>query len=62
MGQEIPRSQFSRQDFQRFRERLQQETALLADWFQKDRLASISGIGGFRSKPGWWIAQADPRR
>ena len=47
MGQEIPRSQFSRQDFQRFRERLDQETALLADWLRDDRLASISGIGGF---------------
>jgi hypothetical protein len=57
MGQEIPRSQFSRQDFQRFRERLQQETALLADWFQKDRLASISGIGGFEIE-AWLVDRA----
>ena len=31
MGQEIARSQFSPEDFQQFRERLGQETALLAE-------------------------------
>jgi gamma-glutamyl:cysteine ligase YbdK (ATP-grasp superfamily) len=57
MGQEISRSQFSREDFQRFRERLQQETALLAEWFQNDRLASISGVGGFEIE-AWLVDRA----
>ena len=47
MGQEISRSTFTAQDFQRFQTRLGQETALLTDWFQERRFAPTGGIGGF---------------
>ena len=47
MGQEISRSTFTRQDFRRFRARLRQETARLADWFREERFAPSGDIGGF---------------
>lgn len=47
MGQEISQYQFTRRDFRRFRLRLRQETATLADWFREGRFAPIGGIGGF---------------
>ena len=47
MGQEISRSTFIRQDFQRFQTRLRQETAILTEWFQEKRFAPVGGIGGF---------------
>ena len=47
MGQEISRSTFTRQDFRRFRARLRQETARLADWFREERFAPSGNIGGF---------------
>lgn len=47
MGQEISHSTFTRQDFQRFRTRLREETALLAEWFRKGRFAPGGGVGGF---------------
>ena len=47
MGQEISRSQFTPQDFQRFQTRLRQETAQLTDWFATGRFTPTSGIGGF---------------
>ncbi len=59
MGQEIARSQFSPEDFQQFRERLGQETALLAEWFREDRLAPISGVGGFEIEA--WLVDRQGR-
>lgn len=47
MGQEISRSTFTREDFQRFQACLHQETALLADRFQRKGFAATGGIGGF---------------
>ncbi|HHW78193.1 MAG TPA: glutamate--cysteine ligase [Xanthomonadaceae bacterium] len=47
MGQEISRSQFTPQDFQRFQTRLRQETARLTDWFAAERFTPTSGVGGF---------------
>lgn len=47
MGQEISRSTFTRQDFQRFQTCLRQETALLTEWFRKGRFAPTGGMGGF---------------
>jgi hypothetical protein len=47
MGQEISRSTFTRQDFQRFQTRLRQETALLTQWFREGQFAPTGGIGGF---------------
>ncbi len=47
MGQEISQCQFTRRDFRRFRLRLRQETAALADWFREGRFAPAGGIGGF---------------
>ena len=47
MGQEISRSTFTCQDFQRFQTRLREETALLAEWFRKGRFVPGSGVGGF---------------
>lgn len=35
MGQEIDRSQFRKRDFQQFKDRLREETALLRTWFEK---------------------------
>lgn len=45
MGQEIPTSQFSNDDFDIFLERLQQETKLLAKWFGDHRFDE----GGYRA-------------
>lgn len=47
MGQEISRSTFTHEDFQRFQNRLREETALLAAWFREGRFAPDSGVGGF---------------
>ncbi len=47
MGQEISRSTFTRQDFQRFQTCLRQETTLLTEWFRKGRFAPTGGMGGF---------------
>ena len=59
MGQEITRSQFSPQDFQRFRERLGEETALLADQFREGRFTSVSGVGGFEIEA--WLVDRQGR-
>jgi len=47
MGQEISRSTFTHQDFQRFQTHLRQETAILTEWFREGRFAPIGGVGGF---------------
>ncbi|HQC71376.1 MAG TPA: glutamate--cysteine ligase [Candidatus Competibacteraceae bacterium] len=60
MGQEISRSQFSRQDFRRFRARLRQETAQLADWLASGRLADTNHIGGFEIEAWLLDRQGQP--
>lgn len=47
MGQEISRSKFTQQDFQRFQTYLRAETAQLTEWFRAERFVARSGIGGF---------------
>ena len=36
MGQEISHKHFNKKDFSLYRERLEQETALLKQWFDED--------------------------
>lgn len=60
MGQEIAHSQFSQQDFDRFDEALQRETARLADWFRSGRLSERQGVAGFELE-AWLIdGRGDP--
>jgi len=56
MGQEISQYQFARRDFRRFRLRLRQETATLAEWFREERFAPVGGIGGFEIE-AWLVDQ-----
>ncbi|MFP4610559.1 MAG: glutamate-cysteine ligase family protein [Thiohalophilus sp.] len=54
MGEEIQNSQFDAQDYARFEQRLQQETALLKSWVQEKRLAATEPQGGFELE-AWLI-------
>ncbi|MFO1372854.1 MAG: glutamate--cysteine ligase [Candidatus Competibacteraceae bacterium] len=56
MGQEIAYSQFTRQDFRRFRVKLRQETVRLADWFRDERFTPVGSVGGFEVE-AWLIDQ-----
>lgn len=47
MGQEIPTSKFSSEDFERYRESLRRETELLARFFDEDRFCNRHHVGGF---------------
>ena len=47
MGQDISRSHFTQQDFQRFQTCLQAETAQLTEWFRTEHFSECSGVGGF---------------
>ena len=47
MGQEIDGSRFTKQDFQRFLNRLKQETQLLEQWFTERRFDNVKTIAGF---------------
>jgi len=47
MGQEIPTSNFTENDFDVFAEKLQAETQLLAEYFRDDRFCSLHNVGGF---------------
>ena len=47
MGQEIDCSRFKKQDFQRFLNRLKQETELLGQWFTEHRFANDRTVAGF---------------
>jgi hypothetical protein len=47
VGQEIERTHFRAQDFQRFRHCLVQETALLEAWLREGRFDQDSYVGGF---------------
>ncbi len=47
MGKEIHSCQFSEQDIARYRASLENETALLRQWFVDDALSSTCDVGGF---------------
>ena len=47
MGKEIPTSKFTRQDFDRFRNNLVNETGLLESYFRDKRFCSRHNVGGF---------------
>jgi hypothetical protein len=47
MGQEIEASRFTQADFDTFRRRLREETALLEQWFRDGVFASTHKFGGF---------------
>lgn len=47
MGQEVNSSRFNKHDFSRFRQRLNEETALLSKYFQKDMFCREHCKGGF---------------
>lgn len=47
MGDEITTNQFSAQDFSRYKNHLEQETALLNDWFADEHFATQGAVAGF---------------
>lgn len=47
MGKEITRSHFNKRDFSAFESRLREETAVLQEWFERDRFSPTHGVGGF---------------
>ena len=47
MGQEIEKTFFTRDEYKIFRQVLEQETALLASWFEDDALSNDGLMGGF---------------
>lgn len=47
MGREISTDHFSARDFERFAERLREETERLAGWFAADRFAATGPVAGF---------------
>ena len=59
MGQEITDSRFDAAAFERFRQRLDEETALLADWLSSGRLEAGSRRFGFEVEG--WLVDADGR-
>lgn len=54
MGEEIPSSQFSEQDFVRFKRALVEENARLKHYFETDRFAPQGGVAGFELE-AWLI-------
>ena len=54
MGQEIPFSKFTKQDFSAFRQRLHAETELLCDYFQNHHFDANHDVGGFEVE-AWLI-------
>ena len=60
MGQAIPDSHFSEQDFLAFRERLAAETETLAQWFRERRFSTRAPVGGYELE-AWLVDGAgDP--
>ena len=47
MGQEIEVIRFNARDFAEFEQRLQAETALLAEWFRAGSFSARDRMGGF---------------
>ncbi|HID49022.1 MAG TPA: hypothetical protein EYP40_05310, partial [Chromatiales bacterium] len=54
VGEEIRSSRFSPADQERFRQRLEEETATLGDWFASSRLADGHPVAGFELE-AWLI-------
>ena len=54
MGQEIDRTRFTEDDFARFRQRVAQETDLLADWLARGRMDETRIVGGYEIE-AWLI-------
>lgn len=54
MGEEIRSSQFTADDHARFRQRLEQETALLGEWFEQRRFTPAGNVAGFELE-AWLI-------
>ncbi|MEZ5541945.1 MAG: glutamate-cysteine ligase family protein [Pseudomonadota bacterium] len=59
MGQEIEVIQFDAADFAAFDERLQAETALLAEWFRAGNFSARDRMGGFELEA--WLVDAGGR-
>ena len=59
MGQEIGSSQFRPEDFQRFQDKLRQETALLGEWFSQRILSDHGKVGGFELEV--WLVDENSR-
>ncbi|HKJ76914.1 MAG TPA: glutamate--cysteine ligase [Gammaproteobacteria bacterium] len=59
MGQEIHGERFSKRDFDAFRRRLEQETALLESWFAEGRFSERHSIGGFELEA--WLVDGKNR-
>ena len=57
MGQEIDHTRFNKKDFSLFRERLEQETALLQEWFTDHIWEDGGTIGGFELEA--WLVDSD---
>ena len=47
MGEEIQTSDFSAEDFAHYKSYLEQETALLQQWFKEKRFSSKETVAGF---------------
>jgi gamma-glutamyl:cysteine ligase YbdK (ATP-grasp superfamily) len=59
VGEEISSSHFHAEDFARFDERLQAETALLGDWFRQDRFSTQVPVCGLELEA--WLIDAQGR-
>ena len=57
MGVEIASTEFTEQDFQEFRERLQNESRILGEWFDQDHFDPTGGICGFELEA--WLLDQD---
>ena len=57
MGREVGTNRFSHQDFKAFAQRLEEETALLADWFGDDVFSHRRAAAGFELEA--WLADRD---
>ncbi|MEE4361160.1 MAG: hypothetical protein V2I63_06505 [Pseudomonadales bacterium] len=56
MGQEIDRADFDAEEFARFAERLEQETAVLVDWFAHGRFSTRAYTAGFELE-AWLVGE-----
>lgn len=59
MGQEITDSHFKPEDFDAFKERLQQETELLAAWLRNGEFPETQNVGGFELEA--WLVDKEFR-
>jgi len=59
MGQEITHKNFNKKDFSRYQESLEQETALLKQWFDEDVWTDTGDVGGFELEA--WLVDSNCR-